>query len=62
MADTGVFFDRPDSASIAQAVRDLSDLPWDSKSIADRASEFTELSFSIRLEAIVQQTIARDAA
>jgi len=62
MADTGVFFDRPDSASIAQAVRELSDLPWDSKSIADQASEFTELFFSIRLEAIVLETNAKDAA
>lgn len=46
---TGVFFDRPDSSSIARAVHELLTTLWDISSIETHADHFTESAFASRL-------------
>jgi glycosyltransferase involved in cell wall biosynthesis len=59
---TGLFFDHPDSPSIALAVRGLLEHPWDSESIEDHAEYFVESFFAGRLKAAVGAVAAgRDA-
>jgi glycosyltransferase involved in cell wall biosynthesis len=50
---TGLFFDEPDPPSIALAVRDLLEQPWDAESIEGHAEYFVESFFAGRLKAAV---------
>jgi glycosyltransferase involved in cell wall biosynthesis len=55
---TGVFFDRPDSASIRDSVRTCSTRSWDETELRAHAESFSEAAFRARLREIVEQEAA----
>jgi len=50
---TGVFFDRPDAASIAAAIRELRQATWDARALVTHASRYSPDAFITRLRQIV---------
>ena len=53
---TGVFFDRPDAASVAEGVRTVLSREWDEGAITDHAATYSEAGFVDRLRAFVEET------
>jgi glycosyltransferase involved in cell wall biosynthesis len=56
---TGVFFDEPDSAQVAGAVRTLLASSWDTSAIVAHADRFSEAAFVARLRAVVAEEAQR---
>jgi hypothetical protein len=54
---TGVFFDRPEPAAIAEAIERLRARHWDAAEIARHAEGFSEGRFIARLREIVGETL-----
>jgi glycosyltransferase involved in cell wall biosynthesis len=55
---TGVFFDRPDTALIADAMRRLAEIAWDADALVEHAASFGEQRFAARLREVVSEEIA----
>ncbi|MFC5175699.1 glycosyltransferase [Nocardioides taihuensis] len=56
---TAVFFDDPEPAAVADAVRRADDLPWDAGVVRANAERFSEEHFAERLQAEVAAVLAR---
>jgi glycosyltransferase involved in cell wall biosynthesis len=56
--ETGVFFERPDPAAIADGVQALVGETWDAAAIRQHAGSFSEAAFSRRLREIVDEELA----
>ena len=59
---TGIFFDRAEPASIADAVRALIAASWDASALERHADRFSEQRFAARLQAIVAGEAAMETA
>ncbi len=57
--ETGVFFDRPEPAEIATAVRQVAHSEWDEGVLLRHASRFSAQEFAAKLRAIVEEESAR---
>lgn len=54
---TGVFFDRPEPAAIAEAIVELRAKTWDAAVIRRHATRFSETKFSAQLRRLVDQAV-----
>ncbi len=57
--DTGVFFDEPEVARVAQALEALDSHRWDTSVLRAHAERFAEHHFVERLRSIVSEELAR---
>jgi glycosyltransferase involved in cell wall biosynthesis len=53
--ETGVFFERPDAASIAAAIAELDRTEWDPEAIRRHAARFSEQRFASRMREIAME-------
>jgi len=56
---TGLFFDRPDAASIGGAVRACASRAWDGHALRGHAGRFSEERFAERLREVVDEEAGR---
>ena len=56
---TGVFFERPEAALIAEAMGYVHDIAWDGEVIAAHAAGFNEARFAARLREVVAEEAAK---
>jgi len=52
---TGVFFDRPESASIAGGIRRLTESEWDEATLSAHADQYSQARFTERIRAVVDE-------
>jgi glycosyltransferase involved in cell wall biosynthesis len=55
--ETGVFFDVPEPAAIADALRRISTMPWSEVRLREHAARFSEERFTGRLRTIVERAM-----
>jgi glycosyltransferase involved in cell wall biosynthesis len=56
---TGVFFERPDPVSLAEAVRRCDQIRWDKRALRQHGEQFSEQAFRARFLSVLEKALGR---